>query len=104
MSILIKGIDLPKEGEVKVIDMYGDGSIFVGNGTEYKMYPQAIQIPKGVRLIDANRLLNKYKKQLEALDVIFDTVRKGHYRTVLVDICNDLEDAPTILESEVMPK
>lgn len=92
MSIILKGVDLPKEGEVKVIDMYGDGSIFVDNGTEYKMCPQgsAIQIPEG-----HGRLIDEKEVKKMSHDVILGNGAKHR----CIDATR-MYEAPTILESE----
>lgn len=77
MSIILKGIDLPKTNEIRMVAINSNGKVFfntVKDGTPDKTKKsQAIQIPKGHgRLIDANKYL--------------------YY--------GDLVDEPTILEAE----
>lgn len=51
MSMILKGIDLPKEDEVMVITVWGDdkdGTAFISNKEPSIVVPiNAIQIPKG---------------------------------------------------------
>lgn len=77
MSIILKGIDLPKTNEIRMVAINSNGKVFfntVKDGIPDKTkISQAIQIPKGHgRLIDANKYL--------------------YY--------GDLVDEPTILEAE----
>ena len=95
MSLILKGIDLPKEGSL-VIAIQKYGNIYIQQKSEdgrnifvdQKDYHQAIQIPKGARLIDANALFKDLKEQ----QIPFNS-----------DINSAINVAPTILESEVMP-
>lgn len=63
MSLILKGIDLPKEDEVMVITVWGDdkdGTAFISNKEPMIVLPiNAIQIPKGHgRLKDVSELEN----------------------------------------------
>ena len=87
MSIILKGIDLPKEGKVHRIVVFPNGRIALDFKTYVEEY-EAIQIPKGARLIDANKL--EFRRcDDSASRATFDYVDEW-----------DLEDAPTILEDE----
>lgn len=91
MSLILKGIDLPEEYYYISILILKDGSIFKqdeNDGRYYQIGREAIQIPKGVRLIDANKLEIR-RCDDSASRATFDYVDEW-----------DLEDAPTILESE----
>lgn len=85
MSIILKGIDLPKEGEEITLAIFHDGDI-----VSYKYWlpkeAEAIQIPKDHgRLIDMRALfedLNKYQIEYNA------------------DINKVISDAPMILAEE----
>jgi len=80
MSIILKGIDLPKEGKVHRIVVFPNGKIALDFKTYVEEY-EAIQIPKGARLIDANAIY------IGRWDI--DT-----------DLADQIRNAPTILESE----
>ena len=77
MSLILKGIDLPTNGETLIVGIYGNGLVSVEHSKSLalaiEINAEAIQIPKGHgRLIDAD----KYQYP------------------------GDLEYEPTILESE----
>lgn len=91
MSMILKGIDMPKEYYYISILILKDGSIFKqdeNDGRYYQIGHEAIQIPKGVRLIDANKL------------EIHEIVNNPILRDFAYVYADDIEYAPTILESE----
>lgn len=79
MSFIIKGIDIPKETKEMCV-MYKDKEGYL----QTYIVKDIIQIPKGARLIDANEIY------IGRWDI--DT-----------DLADQIRNAPTILESEVMP-
>ena len=85
MSILIRDMEMPKNGEYKPVYIYDTGEVTMEIAGEEVQIGTAIEIqtPHG-RLIDAERLkgafLDKY--------IIYD------------DTLNIINDAPTIIESE----
>lgn len=87
MSILIEGIDLPKEGEHILALIKNDGkcSYFEETAlTRIMKTTEAIQIPKGHgRLIDGDKIVKEYYK-----------------KPTYLHLCTILNDAPTILEAE----
>lgn len=86
MSLILKGIDLPNSGEIElIIRPYGK----VLSNTR-GIYAEAIQIPKGSRLIDANALSKEVEIEIE------EFLTESGIRSAI-------RNAPTILESEVMP-
>lgn len=84
MSLILKGIDLPDNDRYTTLRIYKNGHIWLGK----TLVGVAIQIPKGARLIDANKLQIR-RCDDSASRATFDYVDEW-----------DLEDAPTILESE----
>ena len=85
MSIIIKGMDMPKKDTgCRIIILY-DGQVAMDNGTFITEY-QAIEIPTPHgRLIECDRLIRE-------LSVIADRpIRSGMYI---------IKEAPTILEAE----
>ena len=91
MSLILKGIDLPKEDEVMVITVWGDdkdGTAFISNKEPMITVPiNAIQIPQPHGRI-------KDVDNITAQEVFIDEM--SFYA---VD-CDDIDDAPTILEAE----
>lgn len=103
MSILIKGIDMPKEkDEALLLLILGDGTVAEKMGSdryEEMTDTKAIQIPKGHgRLIDA-----------DALETVFKDMAKCEWNQkafpiswayAFEDTIDEIYDAPTILEAE----
>lgn len=91
MAILIKGIDLPKEGEDITLEINhkGDVRAYSTELKETDTDTQAIQIdrPHG-RLIDKDELLSHLKK-----DPLFSLVER-------YGVSGVIESRPTILEAE----
>lgn len=88
MSLILKGINLPKEGEKITLAIFHDGDI-----VSYKYWlpkdAQAIQIPKDHgRLIDGDELVKHLRK-----DPLFDLVER-------YGISGVIESRPTILDKE----
>lgn len=95
MSIILKGIDLPKEGEwLEVIikptkEVIVDTIRYRDNALLKTEYGSAIQIPKGHgRLIDGDELKTLFKGDAE-----LDTYTAFHFQYAI-------DEAPTILEAE----
>ena len=91
MSIILKGIELPKEGEDITLEINhkGDVRVYSTELKETDTDAEAIQIPTPHgRLIDASELIKSYMKGTKAgIDDFYDTI----------DI---IDNAPTILEAE----
>lgn len=99
MSLILKGIDIPKEGEwlsviIKptkevIVDTirYGDYALL---NTEYG---SAVQIPEGHgRLIDANKLFYEEVGKIKPRN-------DEHYKAI-GEFMNMITNAPTIIEAE----
>ena len=93
MSIILKGIDMPKNGEMHRINIYDNGNTYIITSnilyeTDRKDV-EAIQIPTPHgRLIDADAL--ELEKEVE----LADDWKTAH------EIANCVKYAPTILEAE----
>lgn len=99
MSIILKGIDMPKEGLTTNVNILSNGDIYVsafdGKRTNYEVLRnQAIQIPKEHgRLIDGDELKKRlygYERWTGIDEAPYEYAEKEVY------------DAPTILEAEVI--
>ena len=89
MSILIKGIDMPKEGRLK-LEITSDGLVWIDTGRRFyahKDYAIQIDRPHG-RLIDVDAL--ELEKEVE----LADDWKTAH------EIANCVKYAPAILEAE----
>ena len=90
MSLILKGIDIPKKGTIK-LEIEPNGTVWA-EGKDWQSYTEsAIQIPKGHgKVIDGGWVkynLENYS-DLPTKYLHMDLVREA------------IEDAPTILESE----
>ena len=69
MSILIKGIDMPKDGELLCIVVNPDGKVYIDLDLECKQVATAVPVPPHGRLIDADAFIRNIAK-LERVDPI----------------------------------
>lgn len=99
MSIILKGIDLPKDAEYFSIVFYKKKSY---RKEKIMDISEAIQIPKGHgRLIDGDELKEKYSNWLEAVPFVNNSLADMGRRDVLISVNHDLTySAPTILDKE----
>ena len=54
MSILIKGMEMPKDEEMLCINIYPDGKVCINLDLECKRIANAVPVPPHGRLIDAD--------------------------------------------------
>ena len=100
MDILIKGLALPKKGEVMKLYLCSDGDVgYDEDGKPYKT--TAIELPPHGRLIDVNKT---YKRATDAFIDINDQIELWKYDGKLIhDIyktfLETLESAPAVLEA-----
>ena len=97
MSILIKGMEMPKEGSWRSIRIYPDGTIWrpIGFG-DYALVEgaKAVPVPPHGRLIDADALFRKVKTECNPYGkptIEFESGKK---------VLEMIENAPTIIEAE----
>lgn len=92
MSVLIKGMDMPKRGDSLIFDTINKKlrcrNLDILDDDWYEVVE--IPMPHG-RLIDADKIT--MHKQLEACG-------NGKYKSVLVAYENNIDVAPTVIESE----
>lgn len=106
MSMILKGIDLPNSGEIELI-IRPHGKIL---SNTRGIYAEAIQIPKGVRLIDANAMLKDLRRRIcnrvpvykdEDVDVyITELVKEIEINSEIRTLREWILSQPVILESE----
>lgn len=69
MSILIRGIEMPPQGEFKHIRIYDNGEVTVQVDTGEDVYEaviaHAVQVPPHGRCVDADALVKDLKRQCE---------------------------------------
>ena len=76
MSILIKGMEMPKRG--MVVNIYADGRVTNHFDEFGKTIGKAVPVPPHGRLIDANVLLNAMKKAGEDDSEIVDVYEQDY--------------------------
>lgn len=87
MSILIKGMKMPENGETITITICDDGIVFEERKEPGSVF-KAIPVPPHGRLIDADEIIKDDHQHYEYLsDTFYVTVR-------------DIELAPIIIEAE----
>lgn len=99
MRLILKGIDMPTNGETLIVGIYGDGNVSIEHSKPLVLSiepnAEAIQIPKDHgRIIDENEAINGWCE-----GCAFNDGTCGKDET----ICEDKEMckyAPTILEAE----
>lgn len=101
MSVLIKGIEMPKEGRL-TLQISADGAVYVVNRcniTAETYTTEATPVPPHGRLIDADEMKESVRKQTAFLRLIggefaeiAETIEKGFLQ--------EIDNAPTIIEAE----
>jgi hypothetical protein len=100
-DILIKGMEMPKEGSWKTVRIYPDGTCAVPNwqgDCTFIKGAKAVPVPEHGRLIDADALVNKHFGK-EYLSKIM-TADEDDMGTALVNIPLVINNAPTIIPAE----
>ena len=105
MGIYNKGMEMPKEGGLRVLCVYGDGSIRMpvwGKGLVKAEYMQASELPPHGRLIDADQFKSD---ECGICDGCCETFNGNEcsmcQKEGRCDFMKDIDDAPTIIEAEV---
>ena len=90
MSVLIKGMEMPKDGTYNIVYIYSDGRVsmpFWGKGMQIVQDINAIPIPPHGRLIDADIMIKKYEPDMNR------RIYGGNF-------IFDLEHAPTVIPAD----
>lgn len=90
MGILIKGMEMPENGERLCIDIHPDGKVSYNLDLKCRQIATAVYVPPHGRLIDADALIiNLMDRGIESLQT------EDFY-----EIQQAVADAPTIIEAE----
>ena len=102
MSILIRDMEMPPQGEFKHIRIYENGEVTVEVDTGKEVYEaviaNAIPIPPHGRLIDADAL----KDKPVPINGVWDDERNvfRYYPPTYMQAIDEIVNAPTIIEAE----
>lgn len=88
MSILIKGIDMPKDGEQLCINIHPDGKVCISLDLSCEKVGTAVPVPPHGRLIDADALMR------HCVMLPFDG------GSLPVVYASYIRNAPTVIEAE----
>ena len=95
MSILIKGMEMPKEGSWVTLRLFPDGQCFLyswcGNDFDFMEHVTAVPVPPHGRLIDADLLKERVTKRLYASN--HGSMAEAYF-AALIDL---IDTAPTII-------
>ena len=103
MSVLIKGMEMPKAGNWKTIRIYYDGTCAEPNwqgDCRYMQGCEAVPVPPHGRLIDADALMDTLQ---ELFDERCEDAKFSGNRSACVtwnDAIYHIKSAPTIIEAE----
>lgn len=92
MSILIKNIEMPKDGEMLCINIYPDGKVCINLDLDCKQIATAVHVPPHGRLTDADAVQDTVLKLIEDG---WDITRNDYKR-----MCDILFECPTIIPAE----
>lgn len=103
MSILIRGVEMPKEEELLCIRIYPNGKVSIDMDLACKQIATAVPVPPHGRLIDADRFEDDLIKEKTRLVHLSDHSRDFNYMEQAFCVNNAIllaEAQQTILEAE----
>jgi len=89
MSILIKGIEMPKGNSTINMLIYADGTVYTGHVNDSRYSAVSVPTPHG-DLVDRNELMT------DVIDSDLDHLQRDDWEEVIQIV----QDAPTIIEAE----
>ena len=112
MSLILKGIDLPTNGETLIVGIYGNGLVSMeytkSLALAIEINAEAIQIPKDhgdikdvsniIKKFDENIALAEAKPMTMYADAFLNDALE--WSAEYITIKDDIDNAPTILEAE----
>ena len=88
MSILIKGMEMPKDNDAVSIIIFPNGKVSLAHDRRFAEYAEAVPVPPHGRLIDADALLQSH------------SVSDGIYFPDAYIPATAIKAAPTIITAE----
>lgn len=100
MSVLLKGLTMPRDGERLKVWVYANGQVIVDKRTYYEEY-EAVELPDHGDLIDRDALRNEMRLSESCSRCERDAYRCQYYEEMTVmDVCERIDDAPVVIPAE----
>lgn len=100
MSVLIKGLAIPSDGERLKVLIAANGQVIVSKGTYYEEY-EAVELPDHGDLIDRDAMRKDWKFSDSCNRCERDAYRcQCHEEMSTMDVCGMLDDAPVVIPAE----
>jgi hypothetical protein len=106
MSILIKGVEMPKGDEMLCINICPDGKVYIDFDLKCKRIATAVPVPPHGRLIDADALMlefDKAQRTMQQHGQEYSCSFMSSSREISTEwycVEDMVENAPTIIEAE----
>ena len=98
MSIIINGMEMPTGNNAVSIIIFPNGKVSLAHDHRFAEYAEAVPVPKHGRLIDADALVSKIQKALDAQgDSWLKSPVRMAERAMRVADFRQIKNAPTII-------
>ena len=97
MSVLIKGMKMPKEGMSVVVDLWNNGKAYVYGTGSSEMY-DAVELPEHGNLVDRDEFIGR--QQSWALLIAMGHGNDDEWVKCIGEVCDHLYDAPVVIPAE----
>lgn len=100
MSVLLKGLAMPRDGERLKVWIVANGQVIVDKRTYYEEY-EAVELPEHGDLIDRDALMIRLGMAMDCEDCPNRTALYfcGLLRE-MTEVCDELESAPVVIQAE----
>lgn len=100
MSILIKGMKMPKDKPV-TINIWADGHVYILGKNPMMLHDAAVELPDHGDLIDRDAMRKDWKFSDSCNRCERDAYRcQYHEEMSTMDVCGMLDDAPVVIPAE----
>lgn len=99
MSILIQGIEMPKDDEILCIEIKSNGCVYYNLDLSVNTIANATRVPPHGRLIDADELKAKQQEDADLFINAYTLMEKSRRDEALNAVAN-IVNAPTIIPAD----
>lgn len=100
MSIVLRGVEMPKDEEILCVNIYPDGKVCINLDLECKRIATAFPLTPHGRLIDAKMLMLNIREYIEEYDELDENGYHNLKWCAMKEAEAAIEDAPTIIPTE----